>query len=273
MTIKSLLKIALLSTILAVVFSLSFYTASIFTHQLTKPKTALPIPTENPYKPQTSVSVNNRVFDIYYRQIKDSETLDLILNLPISSSSATLMKTHNCIFGSNGSFYTTQNQPLGLFYYQGKIVSPLISSPTFNGLLGKTNNNSFEILAMPDFLLDSLLTKYDFLIQSGPLFQLENKTAYEFIDNNSARRILVAQTKSRVLFLFAVTTNHDLSSGPTLGEIPLIFSHSQIKSVGEFSQVLNMDGGMASVFFDEENFLSEVKPIGSLLCGVKKNQN
>jgi hypothetical protein len=216
--------------------------------------------------PPHQIIFNQKTYQYYYRQLKTTDTFKLIPNFtdPRSTSSQ-IIKANSCDFGINGGFYRADSKPLGFFYTDGKQFGKLTSSPTFPGLL-LSQNHQLKI----DFIdnLPASFTGYDFIFQTGPVYNLSQKTP-NFIDEEFDRRHLIATDSQNQFFLFSISEKDYAFAGPRLQDIPDIFKTADFQNIAPFTTVLNLDGGTASAYFDSSDNIKteELTPIGSFLCG------
>ncbi len=103
-----------------------------------------------------------------------------------------------------------------------------------------------------------------FIMQSGPYFDL-NMTSLNYNDK-TARRHVIAKDSNNNFYIFSIFSPDSFISGPTLEEIPNFFNNQEIKKIANFTEILTLDGGSASVFYSPDHSLHETTFIGSLLC-------
>ncbi|KKQ90049.1 MAG: hypothetical protein UT14_C0045G0001, partial [Candidatus Shapirobacteria bacterium GW2011_GWE1_38_92] len=56
--------------------------------------------------------------------------------------------------------------------------------------------------------------------------------------------------------------------GPRLKDIIPIFQSPQFRQIADFTKILNLDGGTASAFFNQNIKVEELQFVGSFLCGI-----
>ena len=90
------------------------------------------------------------------------------------------------------------------------------------------------------------------------------------IDDEPARRSLLGIDDQDRLFVLAVVQKENTFSGPLLVDLPVLFNDERVQRQVRLRIILNLDGGSASFFYNNTNnepfMLSELTPIGSLLC-------
>lgn len=218
----------------------------------------------------SEVTYDGRTYQYYYRKLDDSDTITLIPNFDEGRSSVEIVKAYKCTFGINGGFYKEDGDPLGLFYTSGTTYSHTIESPTFNGFLAKEKQSQIlEIFRMFDE--SSMSNIYEFAMQSGPYFDLEADILPSFVDQDYARRSLVASDEKGSLYFFIIYDKESRYAGPRLKDIPIIFTSKSFVKIEKFKTILNLDGGSASAYYDNGSNVSikELKSIRSFLCGQK----
>ncbi|HAP38094.1 hypothetical protein A2574_00105 [Candidatus Shapirobacteria bacterium RIFOXYD1_FULL_38_32] len=238
----------------------------------TSPKSILPDPTitttPTPSAPQPqNLSFLNRNFQYYFLKIKSNQTLSLISNFSNHQTSSAIIKNNQCLFGINGGFYHPDNTPLGLFVINGQQLGQYTSSPTFSGFLTKNQKNQIAIQNIDPNNPD-LLKNYQFILQSGPLFDPINNPNPIFSDSEYARRHLIAQDTEGNLYLFSIFEKGAAFGGPRLKDIIPIFQSPQFRQIADFTKILNLDGGTASAFFNQNIKVEELQFVGSFLCGI-----
>lgn len=207
---------------------------------------------------QFEIEMDKVMYLVTVQQITAPEKLTLISNFSDYKTSQTLFESNQCQFGANGSFYTPDHQPLGLFVAQRKIFNETVHDQTFlNGFFYKTTEGKLVISkTAPD------ISTVDFLIQSGPHFT--PKISLQIKDDERARRIIVAQTSTGNFYFIVVTEKENTNSGPRLTDLPQIVQKMPLS----FSQLINLDGGSASALYTDSGIsFSEITPVGSFFCG------
>jgi len=149
------------------------------------------------------------------------------------------------------------NQPLGQFYLNGTTLNHKSQSATFNGFLSQNIQGVLDIGK-------SSIENSKFIMQSGPFFNL-NSIPIDY-NEKTARRHVIAKDSANNFYIFSIFTPESFSSGPSLSEIPQFFQKPEIKKIANFTDVLTLDGGSASVFFSPNDSIHESTFIGSLLC-------
>ncbi len=102
-------------------------------------------------------------------------------------------------------------------------------------------------------------------MQTGPFFDLSSPNQIDY-NQKTARRHVIAKDSQNNFFIFSIFTPDSFISGPTLNQIPEFFLKPEIQQIANFTQILTLDGGSASVFYSPNNSLHETTFIGSLLC-------
>jgi len=193
----------------------------------------------------------------YYYQISNQDQLTIIPNFDNPKDSSELIKENNCKYAINGGLYQDNKKPLGLFFHDNKIISKKINSNIFNGFLVINQNNVLDIG-------NSTQDNSQFIMQSGPYFDLSlPQTDY---NEKTARRHIIAKDSQNNFYIFSIFTPESFISGPTLDEIPKFFHTPEIQQIAEFTEILTLDGGSASIFYSPTASIHESTFIGSLLC-------
>lgn len=218
-----------------------------------------------PLQPSPSEFVQNAAFQkidyqdksyaVFAQKITHPQKLSLILNFSQQLTSDKIMSDNECNFLTNAGFYTPDYQPLGLLIIDGKQINPVSLSPLLTGFFTKHRNNTLTITSDPP------IKEVEFTFQSGPLILPHSQL--KIINDEPARRILIAHTGEYEWFLLAITQKDNFQSGPFLADLPAIFAQIQLNII----QALNLDGGAASTFWQDQGItLNELVPVGSFLC-------
>jgi exopolysaccharide biosynthesis protein len=202
----------------------------------------------------TPIPYQGLEYQVYTQKIT-STTMSLIANFTAKKSSTDLIGENHCRMAVNGGYYTKENQPLGLFYTDERYYNAQIHSKNLtNGFVYQTRAGKFGIAADPP------KEPLNFIFQTGPLLSTQIRLTIQ--DDEMARRILIGQTKNNEVYILALTEATNSNSGPRLDDIPVLLQKQPL----QFTQLINLDGGSASVYYVPPTSLSEITPIGSLLC-------
>lgn len=153
--------------------------------------------------------------------------------------------------------YQENNKPLGSFLYNGQQSGKQIASNIFNGFLIQDTNKNLNI--GKTFQENNL-----FVMQTGPYFNLSSPQIN--YNDKTARRHVIAKDSLNNFYIFSIFTQNSFISGPTLNQIPDFFQKDEIKKIADFTDILTLDGGSASVFYSPQASIHESTFIGSLLC-------
>lgn len=218
--------------------------------------------TKTPYK---EIKVNDIGYAYALIGPISPKDIELMTNLPKKLPSQELKDAHQCRYLINGGFYGKNDQPLGLFLTEGVVRHPQIQSALFNGLFAKTVNNAVSINnTLPD-------TELAFALQSGPQLTEDGiPRVLKMKEDEHARRMIVATTPNGAVYFFSVFLPNNTFSGPQLGDLPIIMEAIAKKESIEATEMLNLDGGNHSAFYNHEAIISELSPIGSFFCIIDK---
>jgi hypothetical protein len=265
---KMMRKILLYLFAIIFLFLTTFFLYS-FARQTVR-KLASPIPTvptisveSLPTKiPAHEFQFGGKTYQFHFHKILTNESLTLIPNFENVSFSAQIVKQNNCTFGINGGFYKKEGGPLGLFQIGTNKLGIQIQSSTFNGFL--SSSPALSISSTPIY---PTATSSDFILQTGPLIFLSNTVQPNFIEEDFARRHLIAKATGGNYYLFSIFEKNNVLLGPRLKDLKDIFLTPEFMNISNFELVLNLDGGSASAYYDKNLQIEEFKPIGSFLCG------
>lgn len=198
---------------------------------------------------------NQKNYALYFQKISEKQ-IKIIPNFEENDSSLSLVEKNNCQTAFNGGFYTKNNKPLGLFVADGvKLGEKSEDKTLLTGFFYLDENNAPHI--------SNFEPSTSNVFQSGPF--LFNDKPLKTTSDEQARRIVVVETTDKELYAVAVVFQDSQFTGPLLSELPpIIFS---IKAPFVVKQALNLDGGAASFFFEENGlYLREQTNVGSVVC-------
>lgn len=228
------------------------------------------LPTSGPLHPpvvwpyQITIPYDNQALTINYIEIPKSAKLTLIPNFSDKENGETIVDKYNCDYAANAGFYQEDGKPLGLFFTDGQKYGEITTSNIATGFFWQDKNNNRAMGKNPPDL-----NSLDLLFQAGPLI-IPGNYQLKMINDEKARRILIANDKQNRLYLMTVFDLENNFSGPDLSDLPAIFASSTIQQIIPVAAILNLDGGAASFFYAKEKniifSLSELTPIGSLIC-------
>jgi hypothetical protein len=212
------------------------------------------------YNPQPitkfeDIEFNNQTYRAYYLSVNPL-SIKIIPNYQEKLSAKELINANSCRFAVNGGFYTKENSHLGYLKIDGREYSPEITkSNLVNGYFSFLPDGTVSISnSYPD--------EASTVIQTGPL--LSDKALSTADSDKQARRIVAAKNIDGESAILAITLKEDLYYGPTLKDLgQIVFSLSKPFKP---ESAINLDGGSASYFNNGEIELSEISPIGTLLC-------
>ena len=226
---------------------------------------ATPTPLRLPYGTITEFAYDQKDFLIFWIKVPDDASISLIENFTERIIGEKLTEDNNCDLGINGGFYLGNEKPLGLFYAKGKELGKAIKS------------SIADVFVKLDLAGDVIITKLaptnynftDFIFQTGP-YIIPGNTRLRLARDETARRSLLGKDIQGHLYLINITNKKDLTGGPRLADLPILFWQLKEKGILALNEVANLDGGSASFFFASDKFgnltLPSWAPVGSLLC-------
>lgn len=226
----------------------------------------IPIPSQPDNMDMFVISYNNNRYFVYSTEITTDKKLTLIPNFIGHHYGKELSEQNDCSQAINGGFYQKNGKPLGLFITDDSKFGNEIESNLVNGFFWQEKTNRRGIgQKIPD-------KQMDFVFQAGPYFPVANYTLNTSSDEY-ARRSLIGIDNVQRLYLLSIVSADNKYSGPYLADLPVLFSQPEIQKNIPLTNLLNLDGGAASFFRVRDNnsdfLLSEMTPIGSLLCAAR----
>ena len=225
--------------------------------------------TVSPQKPNgltvssQKIKPNNNDFEYFFRVFDDLSKLRLVDNQKMRSSDEVL-KENNCVAAINGGFYDKNNEPLSLLISDGEIIAEDNETNLTNGYIWLSELGGFGV---SDELPDS---KFIFALGTGPLLYLNGeKMDLEIANDKMARRSVFGTLSDNSIFFLSIFDNNSVYLGPKLQNLPKMLDEISLKENWQIIDAINLDGGTASLYKDQENSLSEFKSVRSIFCLTK----
>lgn len=210
------------------------------------------------------VRIDGVFYTVVGKEVLPGSSVSLIANFSDRLSGQRLVEMHTCKTAINGGFYTEDMRPLGWFVSEGSRAGYLIESNLVTGFFWQDREGKRHISQMAPPEED-----VDFVLQTGPYINVRNRPLQLISDEPARRSVLGVDADSRLYFL-SVIQKENTFSGPLLADLPVLFNNAAVQNAVPFRTLLNLDGGTASFFSGGNSptpfLLSELKPIGSLLC-------
>lgn len=208
---------------------------------------------------------NGRKFFILNVKIPITTKISLIPNFKEKTFAENLMTDNNCSAAINGGFYLGNDKPLGLFINKGQTFGKTVKSNIANAFVWMDSAGYIKFLkSVPEYLDFT-----EFIFQTGPYILPVNKPL-NLIQDERARRSILGKDIKGYLYYISITEKENLTMGPYLADIPVIFWNLKQKNILNMEEMVNLDGGSASFFFAKDkisNFsLTSWAPVGSVLC-------
>ena len=183
--------------------------------------------------------------------IFESNNINLIPNWDKPKKFKEVIDSNNCIFGTNGGFYTKQNKPIGLVIADNKTLNSGQNNRLFNGFVSD-QGISYEPPVMARWA-----------VQTGPILWENNQPIkINTTNDKSARRgVAILSSDNKLYFVIFYNPMAEVL-GPYLNDLPEILKLLNIS----ITSAINLDGGGASAFYDGRTFLEESDPVGTILC-------
>lgn len=199
-------------------------------------------------------------FDYYFVVFDNLTKLRLIDNENQSAASK-VFADNGCIAGINGGFYGKDNEPLGFLVSDGIEVAKEQKSDLLNGYIWLSDLGGFGITqSLPE-------SKFELALNTGPLLYLEgNLQQLEIVADKMARRSIIGTLSDNSLFFLTVFDSQSVYLGPKLSELPKTLEQIAEKEGWQIIEAINLDGGTASAYKDQDNSLWEFKPVRSVFC-------
>lgn len=215
----------------------------------------------NENKNPVSLEVNGDKFSAYYFEVKDVKKLEFYPNFTQKQTAAEIINQRKCSALFNGSFYSKNSEPIGLFVSQSKKINSASFNSLLNGFLFRDSDDSVSIGDSPP------VTNPPWALQSGPLLFKDGQSLHLRINNDeTARRVVAALNNLNQLIFIALYDPENNLQGPYLAYLPQYLSEFSLTSGIKIKDAINLDGGGASAFYAHNFFLPEFNFIGSYFC-------
>lgn len=255
---RSMRTILTFGLLLALLLSLS---------SLGKPKEMAPViekesalPSPEPTLKSARLELGAEKLIVFWRRIEKGEQVSLIANFENKLSGSDALAANGCDFLVNGGFYTPDNQPLGLFRLEAKELGALSPSKLLNGFVWGDDGG----VSLGNTLPEDATAK-SFVLQSGPYISLGK--AFPDLEEERARRALVAVNADREIFFLAILSDGNYFSGPKLNDLKVILESLSLSYFLKLTEAVNLDGGSTLAFLQSgEPSIPEVKKSGSFFC-------
>ncbi len=165
------------------------------------------------------------------------------------------------MFLANGPFYGTNNQPLGLIITNGNTISDYENNNLLNGVL------SVNDFATPRITQNLPQDHLQIAVQTGPIIKENNSyDSLQITNDKNSRRVLAAVDGNNNLYFLVIYDKDSEFSGPFLNDVPSLLNQFEQKENINFADIINLDGGSASVFITRNFDLTEFNPVGAFFC-------
>jgi len=219
---------------------------------------ASPLPNSN--VKSSTVTMKDITYEYQWFEVPDIKKLSLIANFTEKKNSAEILETSSCSAAINGGYYDTNGKPLGLFI-NSDLRTQAITSALVNGYVSVSDRPSifFELQKSPTMA-----------VQTGPMLIENGKTLPLVIKNDEfSRRMVAAMNIKGTLLFIAVFVPNTKVQGPQLADLPSVVETISKKLPFPLIKAINLDGGNASIFKNQDTYIQETTPVGSIFCVQK----
>jgi len=208
-----------------------------------------------------SVAIEDKEYAFAWTEIDNVGNLYLYPNFQEKYTLEEGIDDYHCKTLSSAGFYSKDDTPIGLFINEAEVINNKINSTLFNGYFLLTKNQKAIITGE----YEEGTARVG--IQAGPLLIKDGRIQnLEHTSDEMARRVIVALNDKNELFFIAFYTKDSVFLGPSLRDLPGLIVRAQEEMNTQFISALNLDGGSASAFYNQDIKLSELTPIGSFFC-------
>lgn len=190
------------------------------------------------------------------------ENLSLHANFKEKETAKDLFQSKQCKSLINAGYYTDRNLPVAMFKGTNSEVLR-----TFRKSLLSDVVFSLNYAFTPRLTRQAPKDPLVFAVQVGPMLW-ENGSKINLklkSDSYDRRMVVVVDGLNRVYFL-AITDLKNSYSGPKLADLPDILGKWAFQKNIVLADASNLDGGSASSYISDEISLTEITPVGAILC-------
>ena len=215
----------------------------------------------NPIDSKNEFKFDGYIYNYNWFYVSNLDKLTLIPNWDQKRTSDEMISEENCLYLSSAGFYSKDEKPIGLFSIGNIKYSNFSENSLFNGIFSKISENEYVFSQNP------LGGNTVFSLQSGPLiiFNLKLNLFDNLSEGRGRRNIILSKIKNKLIFI-TIYNKNSIFDGPKLGDLPKIIDLISKNHGWNIENALNLDGGTASSFKNDDIFLKELSPVGSFFC-------
>lgn len=204
---------------------------------------------------------NKSAYTSSFFHVYPDQKLHLLPNFEKKLSTGDLAAQHGCVLGVNGGFYSETNMPIGWFVSRGTELNKSQKNQLFNGFIYRFENGKASIAYnKPEAEVVSGL-------QTGPMLMMNGeKNKLSLVRDKQARRMVAAVTRSGDLVFISFYRDTSPLDGPLLAELPQLVYDFEQEHKFDITAAVNLDGGAASGFVNNNTTLDEWQSVGSWWC-------
>jgi uncharacterized protein YigE (DUF2233 family) len=171
------------------------------------------------------------------------------------------MAKEKCKFLVNSGYYKADFSPTGLLISEYQKVSSFVASKTADGIF------SVNDFATPRITSEIPKDRLRLALQAGPILKENSfKKVLKLKSDELARRVIVGVTGANQAVFIVFYDSQSVYKGPFLSNLPDLVEKFEKASGIILADVLNLDGGTASVFISDKLNLPEAVFSGSFFC-------
>lgn len=202
-------------------------------------------------------------YDKYYLRLKRISGYDakMIENFEEKLSTLEVNTDNSCDVITNAGFFNNERNPIGLITIEGETRSLYESNTIFNAFICYMGADNWLINTSNK---DQLLCK--FIFQSGPLlvYQFEDQDLSS--NTSDGRRLVFILDEKDTLYILMAYDSNDYFNGPDFSTMLKILSYLEGSQGIKIKNAINLDGGTASSYIDNNYEINELIPPGAFLC-------
>lgn len=262
------------NTSIAVFLILNIFAIIFFVYQTSykkekgsDPSKVLPAKTSSDFSGTYETNLDLENYTIAYFRVDQVDKLSLIPNFHDSKTSNQIITDKKCNLLTNGGFYMAGSsqdkaiKPIGLFISNYDLISDFQKNKTLNGIF------SINDFGTPRVTRITPSGNIKDGVQSGPILKENGSyTSAKLVNDSANRRILVGITGDNILYFMAIYQKDNAFSGPTIEHSKDILSNFELNKNISFADILNLDGGSASLMYFDSVTLPEARLAGSFFC-------
>lgn len=257
---KIIKKISFIVIAVVAVFAISFFLKGNLKKEDVKLNPGVLGLPDNINNSEVDLNFKENLYRVNWYEIGNVNNLFLSVNSN-KLTSQEFLDQEKCVFLSSGGYYKSDYSPTGLLINEYEEVSPFVISNLADGIF------SVNDFATPRITRLVPRDRLRMALQAGPLLKENGSFINLSLRNDEeARRVVLGVTGENKAIFLTVYNPNSVYDGPFLKDLPQILSLFEKETGIVFADIVNLDGGTPTVFYDVSTNLPEATMVGSFFC-------